>query len=174
MSNIQFRLLIISYILCSTQLFAQKSTDPKQIVSYKSDSLMSSNDLKLKFLYSEAKNGLITLVKINIFSKNTLIQTLYSNEYVYRYHGEKLIDYNFDGVNDISVCTDCGSGGCIYLVWLYSKKDHKYHYAKELSNRYGLAIDKKKKYILFNYWGGVGNEISDTLHYVNGKLRPIN
>jgi hypothetical protein len=161
---------LILNLLFSCTLLAQRNQISKQPVIYKYDSIVTDNNLKFKFRYAETNNGLITLVNIYIIANNTLIQTIHSNEYVEKYQQEKLIDYNFDGISDISVCTSCGSGGCLYKVWLYSKKDKKFHYAKELSDRFGLNIDKKNKYVLFHYWGGLDNEISDTLHYVNGKL----
>jgi hypothetical protein len=164
--------LVIFYNNINAQKGSSKSPNSKNVI-YKTDSIISDNNLTLKFRYSEAKNGLITLVNINIFSKNKLMQVIHTNENVDSYHAEKLIDYNFDGVNDISVNTSCGSGGCLYQVWLYSKKDKKFRYAKELSNRFGLDIDKKHKYVLFHYRGGVDNEIADTLRYINGRLRPI-
>lgn len=170
MKKIQLALLLLFFLNCN--LFAQQSNN-KNRLTYKNDSIITANGMKFKFRYSEYKDELKTLVNIYVYTNDKLTQTINSNEYVESYHQEKLIDYNFDGINDISVCTSCGSGGCLYQVWLYSSKDKKYHYAKELSDRYGLEVDAKRKLIIFSYWGGVGNEFSDTFHYVNGKLRPI-
>lgn len=39
-------------------------------------------------------------------------------------HAEKfgLIDWNFDGYKDITVLDNCGTGGCAYWIWNYSKR----------------------------------------------------
>lgn len=170
----KLQLLLVFLFFLNCALFAQQPKNNKNGLTYKTDSIISTNGMKIKFRYSENKDGLIKLVNIHFYSKDKRTQTINLNEYVEKYNAAQLIDYNFDGINDLSVNTECGaSGNCTYLVWLYNTKNKKYEFAKELSNRTGLDIDKKNKYILFNYWGGAGNEFSDTLRYVKGKLKSL-
>lgn len=86
----------------------------------------------------------------------------------------RLIDWNFDGYKDITVLSNCGSGGCAYWIWNYSDKTKKYYYNKELSEILGLEIDSLAESIVVHYRGGFSIELWDTLKYIDKKLTLIN
>ena len=109
------------------------------------------------------------LKKIIIYSGNSLIQIINVNKFI---EGEqfKLVDWNFDGFKDISVVYNCGTGGCAYWIWNYSDKNKQYYYNAELSEKLGLEIDTKSKFIVFHSRSGWQQENWDSLNYQNSKL----
>lgn len=137
------------------------------IVNYKLD---KSHIFKFKFYYSDSTDGPLCLVKIKIYSNDSLIQTIVTKKVILGSIKQQLIDYNFDGYKDISVRYNCGSGGCAYWIWKYNKTDKKYHYAKEISEMLGLNIDEPNKNIVFNYRGGFEEQHWSTYKYVDDKL----
>ena len=168
---------LMIFLFCSP-LFSQK------IASSKLDPLkekfifdsITNNKSKYKFCYVEKTNGSLRLYSIEIFTDNKLIQKIKiakkSEDFeIYdEIHKEALLDYNFDGIKDISINTNCGATGhCSYLVWLYSKKDNQYHFAKELSGM-GLELDEIGKNIIYHYREGWQAEYWDTYKYINGKF----
>ena len=165
-------LLSISLITCFSQTIEDKSLYHP---IYQNDTL-KSDQKKFIFYYHEDSTESIKLDKIEIFLKESLIQTLEKEElyneidYIGNYNHEIIDDYNFDGIKDIAIKCDCGSGGCTYLVWLYSKKDNKYHLSKDLSGEIGLELDKKNKNIIFHYRAGWAQEIWSTFKFVNEQM----
>jgi hypothetical protein len=100
-------------------------------------------------------------------------QEIIVNQYIEKNHYE-LIDWNFDGNNDITVLISSGSGGNSYLIWNYDAKTKKYDYNKNLSERIGLGIDTVSKLITIYYRAGANEELRDTFRYVDGKLVSAN
>ena len=81
-----------------------------------------------------------------------------------------MIDWNFDGYKDISVLSNCGSGGCSYWIWNYVPKSDKYVYNKRLSEYIGLERDPIKEQIIFHYRAGFQEEFWDYYKYEKSKL----
>lgn len=138
------------------------------------DSIVSTekNGEKLSYKFNTDSTGYF-LKSINIYSNSVKFQKIEVNKDIEE-KDFKLIDCNFDGHKDIQVLLNCGSGGCSYALWNYSPKNGKYYYNKELSEYIGLNIDTISKKIIFHYSGGEGNEVIDTLIYIDGKLTPLN
>ncbi len=170
--------LLLSLTLINSSLYSQVNTKSKKDINkgtYSYDSIVNEQS-KFKFCYFDNEKGIISIRDISIFSNNKLIQKIETNKNNTIYeindelHKEELIDYNFDGIKDISINTNCGAtGNCSYLVWLYSKKDNQYHFAKELSGM-GLELDKIGKNIIYHYREGWPAEYWDTYKYINGKF----
>ena len=84
----------------------------------------------------------------NYFAQNTNTQDSFPS-------GEKdyTKDFNFDGMNDLSIHTSNsgGYGGPTYAVYLYDSKTSKYIYNKEISELISMQgmfdLDKTKKII---------------------------
>ena len=75
---------------------------------------------------------------ISVYSGNQKIQEVkVENRNV---ENAELIDWNFDGKRDISVKCIGGSGGQPYEIWLYSSKQKKFIFNKDISDR-NLLID---------------------------------
>jgi len=109
------------------------------------------------------------LKSIIIYSDNIPIQIIDANKEIER-KDFQLVDWNFDGYKDISVLYNCGSGGCSYWIWDYSKESGKYYYNNELSEHLGLEIDTISKFIIFHYRAGGNEEYWDSLQYNNKIL----
>ena len=82
----------------------------------------------------------------------------------------KLIDWDFDGYKDITVLSNCGSGGCAYWIWNYSPSKNKFVYNEALSDVLGLEMDSIHKFIIFHSRAGYAQENWDTMKYHNNKL----
>ena len=109
---------------------------------------------------------------IYIYENFRKIQDIKVNKELAEYNF-KLIDWNFDGFNDITVLSNSGSGGKTYFIWNYSTMDNKYHYNQELSDKIGLEIDNLSKSIVFHYRAGFSEECWDTLQYTNNNLKYV-
>ena len=123
----------------------------------------------LSFKFNIDSSGYL-LKTINVYSENMPIQIITANKEI----GNKefqLIDWNFDGVKDITVLSNCSSGGCAYWIWNYSPKTNNFIYNKELSEVLGLEIDAADQFIVFHYRAGYSEERWDSLKYVNKKLQ---
>jgi hypothetical protein len=124
------------------------------------------SQLNFKFNVDSLGN---TLKSIVIYSDLIKIQEISTNKSI-----EKpdflLIDWDFDGFKDITVLYNCGSGGCTYWIWSYSKESKKYYYNKELSEVLGLEIDTAHKFIIIHTREGFQKENWDAVIYANYKL----
>jgi hypothetical protein len=123
---------------------------------------------RLSYKFNVDSSGYL-LKSIIIYSDNIPIQIIEANKQIER-KDFQLVDWNFDGYNDISVLSNCGSGGCAYWIWNYSKENGKYYYNNDLSEYLGLEIDTISKFIIFHYRFGYDKEWWDTLQYINNKL----
>jgi len=132
------------------------------------DSIVSNCIPRLNYKFNVDSSGYF-LKSIIIYSDNIPIQIIEANKEIYR-KDFQLVDWNFDGYKDISVMYNCGSGGCAYWIWNYSKENEKYYYNNNLSEHLGLEIDTISKYIIFHYRFGYEKEWWDTLQYINNKL----
>lgn len=174
-------LLLICYLSIITFLHSCFSNNEKAIVikQKKNENISSSKIALLDTLYSESigdktlkfyidtsKNLLKT---IGIYQQNILIQKIQVNM-CFDLFEFKAIDVNFDGFKDILVRNNCGSGGCAYWVWNYSKETNGYYFNTDLSDVLGLEIESISKKIIFHYRAGYSNESSDTFKYVKDKL----
>jgi hypothetical protein len=126
------------------------------------------SDRQLSFKFNVDSSGYF-LKSIIIYSDNIPVQIIHANKEIERKYFQ-LFDWNFDGYKDISVLSNCGSGGCAYWIWNYSKENGKYFYNKELSEHLGLEIDTISRYIIFHYRAGYSEEYWDSLQYKNDKL----
>jgi hypothetical protein len=122
--------------------------------------------LSYKFNYDTTHYKLKSIV---VYSNSIKIQKIKANKEIENKNFE-LVDWNFDGYKDISVLYNCGSGGCAYWIWNYSKESGRYYYNRELSKWSGLEIDEKAKHIIFHYRGGWEDEEWRTYRYRNNKL----
>lgn len=127
----------------------------------------SDSDI-FKFTFISDSSGHV-LRKIIIYKNEKLFQTINTNKDVLD-REFKLIDWNFDGYKDICVLYNCGSGGCAYWIWNYSKAKNKFIYNKQLSEILGLEMDSVSKFIVYHYRCGYQEEYWDTMKYVNNKL----
>jgi len=109
------------------------------------------------------------LKSISVYLSGKKQQEIIVNQYIQNNHYE-LIDWNFDGNNDITVLISSGSGGNTYLIWNYDAKTKQYYFNKDLSERIGLGIDTVFKLITIYYRAGANEELRDTFRYVNDKL----
>ena len=161
-------LYLIIFCFSSKNIVAQKSHYIiDSIINYKLD---NEHTFKFKFYYYDSMNSNIQLVKIQIFSNNTLIQTIKTKKDIVSSIEQELIDYNFDGYMDISVRREAAHGGWSYWIWKYSKKDNMYYYDNQLSGNMGLELDKRGKNIVFFYKEDWQHESWDTFKFVNDKL----
>jgi hypothetical protein len=110
-----------------------------------------------------------SLKKIRIYYEAKLVQTIKTNK-MCENNQFSLIDWNFDGYKDISVISNCGSGGCAYWIWNYSPKLKRFVYNSTLSDVLGLEIDSVSKFIVFHFRDGCRSEKWDTMKYVNNRL----
>ena len=123
---------------------------------------------QLSYKFNIDTTGFI-LKSIVVYSDLIKVQEIIANKNIYS-KDFQLVDWNFDGYNDISVLDNCGSGGCAYWIWNYSPKTSKYYYNQELSEVLGLEIDNKSKFIVFHYRAGYSEENWDSFQYKNNKL----
>jgi hypothetical protein len=175
-------LLLLCYLSIITFLYScfsnnEKATARKQngienIRSSKTallDTLYSENigDKTLKFYIDTSKNLLKT---IGIYKQNVLIQKIQVNMLfdVFEY---KAVDVDFDGFKDIMVRNNCGSGGCAYWIWNYSKTSNRFYFNTDLSDVLGLEIDSISKVNIIHYRFGWPHESWDTFKYI--KHKPI-
>jgi hypothetical protein len=104
---------------------------------------------------------------ISVFSGEKKIQEVkVENEFA---ENAELIDWNFDGFKDLSVKCSAGSGGQPYDIWMYSKKNKKFVFNKEISGRY-LLIDSINKRIVFYRRDGYEFVFWDTMKFEKDKL----
>jgi hypothetical protein len=136
------------------------------------DSIVNKRYSRLpKLSYKFNVDGCCFLKSIFVYSDTIKIQKIIVNEEIEPIENQfQLLDWNFDGYEDISVLIDNGNGGWTYLIWNYSPKSGKYYYNKELSERMGLEIDTKSRFIIFHIDAGYEDEWWDTLRYKNNKL----
>ena len=132
------------------------------------DSIVSNCIPQFNYKFNVDSSGYF-LKSIIIYSDNIPIQIIASNKSI---QGKdfQLVDWNFDGYKDISVLYNCGSGGCAYWIWNYSKENGKYYYNNDLSENLGLEIDTISKFIIFHYRAGANEEHWDSSQYKNNKL----
>jgi len=126
-------------------------------------------DKFLSFKFNIDSSGYL-LKTINVYFENIQIQNIIADKEI-QFKEFQLIDWNFDGMKDITVLNNCGSGGCAYWIWNYSPKTNKYIYNKELSGVLGLEIDTTDQFIVFHYRTGFSEEYWDSLRYINNKLQ---
>ena len=129
---------------------------------------INSNSDIFNFTFISDTKGHV-LRKIIILKNNKPFQSIHTKKDVLDKEF-KLLDWNFDGYKDICVLYNCGSGGCAYWIWNYSKSKNKFVYNKQLSEILGLEMDSVSKYIVFHYRCGYESEYWDTMKYVNNKL----
>jgi hypothetical protein len=132
------------------------------------DSIVSNCIPRLNYKFNVDSSGYF-LKSIIIYSDNIPIQIIEANKEIER-KDFQLVDWNFDGYKDISVLYNCGSGGCAYWIWNYSKENEKYYYNNDLSEYLGLEIDTISKFIILHYRAGYNEENWDSLQYKNNKL----
>jgi len=133
------------------------------IASYKIDGVR-----QLSFKFNVDTSGYL-LKSIIVYSDKIPIQIISANKSIEK-KDFQLIDWNFDGYKDITARYNCGSGGCAYWIWNYSKESGEFYYNEELSDNLGLGIDSLSKYIIYHYRAGFSEENWDTLQYQNNKL----
>jgi hypothetical protein len=123
-----------------------------------------STEISIKQYFSDDKS-LTNL--ISVFSGDIKIQEIkVENRNV---ENAELIDWNFDGIKDISVKCIGGSGGQPYEIWLYSNKLKKFIFNKDISDR-NLLIDSINKRIVFYRRDGYEFEFWDTMKFKKDKL----
>jgi hypothetical protein len=142
----------LDYIILGDSIVTKKNDSYPQL-SYKFNIDTIDNNLKSIFCYSDLKK----------------VQVILVNKFIDKFKFQ-FIDWNFDGYNDLTVLSNCGSGGCAYLIWNYSIKNRKYYFNEELSEVLGLEIDTVSKYIVFHNRAGYNLENWDSFKYVNNKL----
>lgn len=153
----------------------RKSSSKETIISSQksnNDSLVfnlgKENGLySLKFIVDKVDENLLRVIMV--YKGKTLIQTIRANKFIEKKRFE-LIDWNFDGYKDISVQIESASGGDSYWIWNYSPIAKKYFYNTILSEKTGLEIDTKSKFIVFHYRAGYNEESWDTSKYIKNKL----
>ena len=174
--NIVF-LICLSYVFIVSCNLKQEEVPKEevkkkiQIVELKdkiSDSIVDSDFPKksFKFNLDSTRN---MLNSIYVYSDSKCIQKITTKKEIESIHFE-LIDWNFDGHKDISVLSNCGSGGCAYWIWNYIPKSDTYEYNKELSEVLGLEMDSKQKQIIFHYRFGYQDEYWKYYEYKDNKL----
>ena len=105
--------------------------------------------------------------KILIYSSNQLVQTIEHNGECLDF---ELMDWNFDGYNDISVLFDAGAtGNTSYRVWFYNVKKQKFEINKDFLEGNNF-IDTVKKRIVHHYREGSSFEFWGYYKYKNEKL----
>jgi hypothetical protein len=167
--------LLLFFISCKQIINNDKvdsSTSSKTLNNYMvmGDSIVTLENAKPRLNYKFNVDTIqFKFNTICIYENSRKIQDIKVNKELAEYNF-KLIDWNFDGYNDITVLSSSGSGGNTYFIWNYSTKDNKYHYNQELSDKIGLEIDKKSKSIIFHYRAGFAEEYWDTLQYQHKKL----
>lgn len=169
-------LFILLVLSCNTKKDKELPTEKIQVKEFKDyivigDSIIENkveNMPQLSYSFVSLDSGFI-LNEIKVFRDSKLVQTITVNE-PFDKNQIRLIDWNFDGYKDISVLSNCGSGGCAYIIWEYLPKKEQYLYNKSLSNIMGLEIDTVSKYIVFHNRSGYSEENWDTLKYINNKL----
>ena len=166
------KILILFFVcLCSCNF---KNTDKVKEVTSQAENTDSLVALKiegtpqLSYKFNVDSTGYF-LKTIIIYSDKIPIQIIESDKHIEK-KDFKLVDWNFDGYNDISVLNNCGSGGCAYWIWNYSKENGRYYYNNDLSEKLGLEIDTVSKFIIFHYRAGANEEYWDSLEYKNNKL----
>jgi hypothetical protein len=127
--------------------------DEKQVFSYKFIVDTSTSLLKSIIVYSDKKPT----------------QVIEANKIIER-KDFQLVDWNFDGYKDISVLYNCGTGGCAYWIWNYSREKDEYYFNNDLSERLGLEIDTISNFIIFHYRSGWAEEFWDTSKYIDNQL----
>jgi hypothetical protein len=132
------------------------------------DSIVSNCIPRFSYKFNVDSSGYF-LKSIIIYSDNIPIQIISANKSI-QGKNFQLVDWNFDGYKDISVLYNCGSGGCAYWIWNYSKENGKYYYNNDLSENLGLEIDTISKFIIFHYRAGANEEHWDSSQYKNNKL----
>lgn len=134
---------------------------------FEKDSIIDGTS-QLSFKFNIDSSGAI-LNSIFVYLKSNKVQEIIVNKKIDNKEFQ-LVDWNFDGYKDISVKSNCGSGGCTYWIWDYIPKRKTFFYNKELSDRIGLEIDTISKYIIFHYRAGYSEENWDSFQYQNNKL----
>lgn len=132
------------------------------------DSLVNTENPKHSYKFNVDSTGYI-LTSINIYSESKCIQKIITKKDIESKYFE-LIDWNFDGYKDISVLSNCGSGGCAYWIWNYLPNRGTYEYNKELSEVLGLEIDSIQKQIIFHHRFGDQDEYWKYYEYKDYKL----
>jgi hypothetical protein len=157
-----------------------ENVNPSKVnaITLKQDQIASTTDslvweieskqpgLQIRFYVNKNQNKLDS---INIFSGDVTMQHISAKKEIWSTEF-KLVDWNFDGFQDITVLYNRGSGGASYWIWNYNVKTGKYDYNQELSEKIGLEIDNQSKYIVFHYRAGYAEENWDTMTYRNNKL----
>ena len=119
----------------------QKAKKRSLTVNYNSDKIdfIESNSIEnveigenkvFSFKFIKDRDSL-HLIKINIYQNDKIFQTIKTNKECYE-KKHQFIDWNFDGYKDITVLSDCGSGGCTYWIWNYDSKEGKFIYNSQL------------------------------------------
>lgn len=151
-----------------------KFKDETQTKIYKSDSIRDitiGKNQKFSFKFISAKDSL-HLMKIKIYQDENLIQTIETNKVTHRKQYQ-FIDWNFDGFLDITVLSNCGSGGCTYWIWNYDPEMKKFVYNKLISGYIGLEIDHDLEQIIFHYREGWRHEFWSFKKYEGEKLKLV-
>jgi hypothetical protein len=82
----------------------------------------------------------------------------------------QFVDWDFDGIKDLTILDNCGSGGCNYQIWNFDPITDKFVYNKQLSNRLGIELDSEKEQLIFHYREGFNHEFWIFKKYENKKL----
>ena len=159
-----FSIYLAIFILISCNSNNKQSSE----ITISKDSLVNNGNPRYSYKFNVDSTGYI-LTSINIYSESKCIQKITTKKDIESKHFE-LIDWNFDGYKDISVLSNCGSGGCVYWIWNYNPNSGTYEYNKELSEVLGLEMDSKQKHIIFHYRFGDQDEYWKYYDYKNNKL----
>lgn len=84
----------------------------------------------------------------------------------------ELADWNFDGFNDLFVLDkiSSGSGGNVYIVWLFNPDLKKFEKWNAVSGKMGVKLDKTQKRIIIGYREGANHEVKDFFRVRKNKL----
>ena len=117
---------------------------------------------KIGNLEFQLKSGIVLIT-----SKNKLFQKV--NIQATSFDKFELIDWNFDGLKDISILQEEGSGGKVYEVWNYNEDKNQFILNKDISNQF-VEIDTLNQRIVFHYREGWQLEIWSFCKYQQNKL----
>ena len=127
----------------------------------------SSNTLQTFSIQPQKGTRETELKKILIYSSNQLVQTIEHNGECLDF---ELMDWNFDGYNDISVLFDAGAtGNTSYRVWFYNKMKGVFEIDKDFLEGSNF-IDTIQKYVVHHYRQGGDSEFWGYYKYKNNKL----
>ncbi len=155
-------LLILSTLFSCTTKVVQLKREPKTSPIKEEPIILSKYGNKIGILEFQFKSGVVLIT-----SKNKLFQKV--NLKATSFDKFELIDWDFDGLKDISILQEEGSGGKVYEVWNYNEDKNQFIFNKDISNQF-VEIDSLKQRIVFHYREGWQLEVWSYCKYKENKL----